>query len=177
MLAAFLKKLGFDLGGDTPGADSATLAAIAAPLAQLPPDEARYVAALAYLLSRVAHADHTLSDAERRSMEHIIAERAGIQTEEAAIVVSLATSQTMRVRGTEDLIVAREFARLASPAQKRSLIDCLFAVSASDSHIITAEDNEIRRIASEINLEHGEFVAVRGQYRAHLAVLSKDPTS
>lgn len=177
MLAGFLKKLGFEFGDASVEADSPTLAAIAAPLAQLPADEARYVAALAYLLSRVAHADHALSEPERASMERIIAERAGIPADEAAIVVSLATDQTLRVRGTEDFVVAREFARLATRAQKRALIDCLFAVSAADAHIITAEDNEIRRIASEIDLEHGEFVAVRGQYRAHLAVLNKDTSA
>jgi uncharacterized tellurite resistance protein B-like protein len=171
MLAALLRKLGFDGYEGAPSADDEPLQAIAAPLAQLPAAEARYVAAFAYLLSRVAHADHDLSDLERRAMEQIIVDRAGLPAEQAALVVGLATSQTMRVRGTEDFFVTREFARMATPAQKAALIDCLFAVSASDSNIITAEDNEIRRIASEIQFEHAEFVAIRGRYRAHLAVL------
>jgi uncharacterized tellurite resistance protein B-like protein len=171
MFAALLRTLGFDADEATSSAEAEPLQAIAATLAQLPAEEARYVAAFAYLLSRVAHADHDLSDLERRSMEDIIVHRAGLPAEQATLVVNLATSQTMRVRGTEDYLVSREFARLATPAQKTALIDCLFAVSASDSHIITAEDNEIRRIASEIQFEHAEFVAIRGRYRAHLAVL------
>jgi uncharacterized tellurite resistance protein B-like protein len=170
MLSALLKVLGFD-GGDSSSGDSESLEAIAAPLAQLPPAEARYVAAFAYLLSRVAHADHDLSDAERLAMEQIIVDRAGLPAEQAALVVGLATDQTMKVRGTEDFFVSREFAQVATPAQKAALVDCLFAVSASDSHIITAEDNEIRKVANEIHLEHAEFVAIRGKYRAHLAVL------
>jgi uncharacterized tellurite resistance protein B-like protein len=177
MLNAILKTLGFDVEVDeAPGAGDA-LDRMARALEAMPRAEARYVAAFAYLLSRVAHADHSLTDAERDAMERLIAERADLAPEQARIVIGLATAQSMAVRGTQDFVVTREFARLATPAQKRALIDCLFAVSASDASIITAEDNEIRRIASEIGVEHGEVVAIRQRYRDHLAVLRKPTDS
>jgi uncharacterized tellurite resistance protein B-like protein len=139
----------------------------------MPPVEARYAAAFAYLLSRVAHADHSLSDAERAAMERMIAERAELTPEQAKLVIELAAAQSLAVRGTQDFLVSREFNRVATDAQKRALVDCLFAVSASDASIITAEDNEIRRIASEIGVEHTDFVKIRLRYREHLAVLQK----
>jgi hypothetical protein len=37
------------------------------------------------------------------------------------------------------------------------------------------EDNEIRKVASELGLEHPEIIAVRSRYRDRLAVL-RQPT-
>lgn len=177
MLTAILKTLGFDIDASDAGEGDA-LGKVASALEAMPPAEARYVAAFAYLLSRVAFADHDLAESERKAMERLIAERAALDPAQARLVIDLATAQSMAVRGTEDFLVSREFARTATAAQKRALIDCLFAVSASDDSIITAEDNEIRRIASEIGIEHAEFVAIRHRYREHLAVLRKptDPS-
>ena len=91
-----------------------------------------------------------------------------------AIVTTLATSQMIHVRGTQDYLVTREFAGMASRDQKRALLDGLFAVSASDASIVTVEDNEIRRIASEIGLEHSDVVEIRQRYRDRLAVLKRE---
>jgi hypothetical protein len=36
---------------------------------------------------------------------------------------------------------------------------------------VTIEDNEIRRIANELKIEHGEYIAVRARHLDHLQVL------
>jgi hypothetical protein len=36
---------------------------------------------------------------------------------------------------------------------------------------VTIEDNEIRRIANELKIQHGEYIAVRSKHLQHLAVL------
>jgi uncharacterized tellurite resistance protein B-like protein len=79
----------------------------------------------------------------------------------------------IHVRGTEDYRVTQEFARIATRDQKRSLLDGLYAVCAADASIVTLEDNEIRRIASEIGLEHADVVEIRARYRDRLAVLKR----
>jgi uncharacterized tellurite resistance protein B-like protein len=170
VLAAILRKLGLDVEEQGAGA----LDAIADALAHMDPADARYVAALAYLLSRVAQADHDVTDDERVSVERILVERAGLAPDRAALVTALATSQMIHVRGTQDFLVTREFAAMASREQKRALLDGLFAVSASDASIVTVEDNEIRRIASEIGLEHADVVEIRHRYRDRLAVLKRE---
>lgn len=179
MWQTLLRTLGLDVedsaaAGAGAAADDA-LDPVARTLQEMEPADARYVAAFAYLLSRAAHADHHLADAERAAMERLIAERADLPPDRARLVVELATAQSMAVRGTQDFVVSREFARIATAAQKSALIDCLFAVSAADQAIITAEDNEIRRVASEIGVEHPEFVSIRQRYRDRLAVLQRRP--
>ena len=68
--------------------------------------------------------------------------------------MTLAGVQARRSGGTDDFVVTREFDRVASHEQKVALIDALFAVSSVDASIVTIEDNEIRRIANELKIEH-----------------------
>ncbi len=152
------------------------LGAIERALADLEPARARYLACFAYILSRVARADHEVADAESRLMAQIVAERGGLPLEQAALVVRIATREGLRHGGTEDFIVTREFAGLADREQKLALLDCLFAVSAVDRSIHTVEDNAIRQIASELRLEHSDFIAARSAHAEHLRVLKKETT-
>jgi uncharacterized tellurite resistance protein B-like protein len=171
VLAHILRKLGLDVEVDDGGSEA--LDAIADTLEHMDPAEARYIAAFAYLLSRVAHADHEVTEAEHASVARALVEHAELAPDRAAIVTALATSQMIHVRGTEDYRVTQEFARIATREQKRALLDGLFAVGAADASIVTIEDNEIRRIASEIGLEHADVVEIRARYRDRLAVLKR----
>jgi uncharacterized tellurite resistance protein B-like protein len=69
--------------------------------------------------------------------------------------------------------VTRKFDAIATHADKLALIDALFAVSSVDASIVTIEDNEIRRIANELKIEHAEYIAVRAKHLKNLAVLKK----
>jgi uncharacterized tellurite resistance protein B-like protein len=102
-------------------------------------------------------------------MTELVAEHGGLPGDQAGLVVRIATTQTLRHGGTEDFIVTREFERLATHEQKVALIDCLFAVSSTDQSIRTIEDNEIRRVASELKLDHSEYIRVRRAHVHHLA--------
>lgn len=147
------------------------LAEVEQALAGLEPRRARYIACFAYILTRGARADHVVTDGEMRAMERIVAERAGIGPEEATIVVRIARAHARKAGGTEDFLVTREFNTIATREQKLALLDCLFAVSSSDASIVTVEDNEIRRIANELKLEHADYIAARSQHRHNLEVL------
>jgi uncharacterized tellurite resistance protein B-like protein len=135
----------------------------------LDPTDARYLACFAYILQRVARADHVITDEESVLIDRLVAERGGLSPERAALVVRIARTEGLRHGGTEDFIVTREFARVATREQKLALVDCLFAVCASDASIRTVEDNEIRRVASEIKLDHADYINVRSAYAQHLA--------
>jgi len=167
---SILRWLGLDNGEDK-HLEVDSLGEIEKALTDLEPTQARYVAGFAYILSRVAGADHHISGAESSLMEQLVARRGHLAPEQAALVVRIAKAQTQRHRGTEDYIVTREFAALATREQKLALLDCLFAVSSTDSSIRTIEDNEIRRIASELKLEHVDFIAVRSAHTRHLEVM------
>lgn len=137
----------------------------------LNPQRARFLACFAYLLGRVARADHDVSESERTTMAGLVASRGGLTPEQVSLAVQIATAHGLKFGGTEDFLVAREFAALASREEKIALLDCLFAVSASDTSIATVEDNEVRRIASEINVGHDDFIAARARHAQHLEVL------
>ena len=174
MLATILRKLGLEVDVDDETSGVEALDTLENALSHVPPEEARRVAAFAYLLSRVAHADHEVSDAEREAMVRLLVDRARLAPEQAAIVIGLATSKIVHVRGTQDYLVSREVAARATVEEKRALIDGLYAVCAADGLISTVEDNDVRRVASEIDLEHHDVVDIRARYRGSLAVLKSE---
>jgi len=157
------------------GAETETVRRIVDALDRLDPGRARYVAAFAYNLSRVARADLQVSREETLAMERIVRELGGLPEEQAILVVQMAKSQTALFGGTENFLVTREYNRIASREQKLALLECLFAVSAADRSISTVEDNEVRKISRELQLEHSDFIAARSAFREHLAVLKQSP--
>jgi uncharacterized tellurite resistance protein B-like protein len=150
---------------------------ISAALESVPDERARVVAAFAYLLGRVAHADHALNEEEVAAMERHVIDVGQVAPAEARAVVAIARVQSHEFRGTEDFRVAQEFRAIATEAEKLALLRCLFAVSAADEDVVTAEDNEIRRISQELKIPHEAFVRARSTVRDRLAVLRRPTPS
>lgn len=146
-------------------------------LDRLEPERARQLAAFAYLLGRIAHADQHVSQEETRAMEGHVADEGQIPREQAMLVVGLAKTSNVLFGGTANFLVAREFDKLATYEQKLALIRCLFAVSAIEGRISVAEESEIQRIARELKVEHADLVKLRLAYRDHLPGLSPRPVS
>ncbi len=144
-------------------------------LENLPPEKARYVAKFAYILARVANADMKVSQAETEEMERIVERVGGLPPEQAVVVVHAAKTRNLVFGGTDNFLVTREFSKVATREQKLRLLDCLFAISAVEGDISSVEDNEIRQISRELQLEHRDYIAVRLRYRDHLAVLKGLP--
>ena len=161
---------------DSSSPDTETVRKIVDALDHMKPERARYIAAFAYLLSRVAHADMNISKEEPRALERIVKERGSLPEEQAILVVQMAKTQSLLFGHTENFLVTREFQKIAAREQKLALLDCLYAVSSADRSISTVEDNEIRKISRELHLSHQDFIAVRLRYRDYLAVLQKPST-
>lgn len=143
-------------------------------LDHLPDDRARFLAAFAYLLGRVAHADRHVSAEETRLMEALVQEQGELSHEQAMIVVQLAKTSNLLFGGTANFLVARELAALATYDQKLALMRCLFAVSAVDTWISTAEESEIHRIANELRIDPPDLTALRLSHRQYLPGVSRD---
>jgi uncharacterized tellurite resistance protein B-like protein len=173
---SILRFLKLDIAREgSPGtsAETDTVRKIASALDQMDPEQAKFIAAFAYLMSRVARADLILTPEEITVMEKIVMQQAGIPEAQAILVVQMAKTQNLLFGATENYLVTREFNKMATHQQKLGLIHCLFAVSAADYNIATIEDNEIAQIADELRIEHKDFIAVRSKFRDHLAVLKK----
>ena len=163
MLAALFRTLG--LGADAGTADETeTVSEIASVLSNVPPERARLLAAFAYLLGRVAFADHQVSAGEQAAMEQRLATTGDVSADQAHRLVNLAVKATGSHGAAEDYQVAREFESLASRDEKLQLLRALFIVSAQHG-ITTVEDNEISRIASALRLERADVIALRHEFR------------
>jgi len=169
---SILRWLGFqDAQAEDARQDIDAVRRISEALERLPPEQARFIAAFAYLLGRVASADREVSPEETRAMERLVMERTGLPEAQAVLAVQIARAQNQLFGSTEDFLVARQFATMATREQKLGLLDCLFSVSAADRSVTVLEDNEISRIVNELKLEHADLVAARLRYREYLSVL------
>jgi uncharacterized tellurite resistance protein B-like protein len=157
------------------GADTETVRRIAARLEQLPPERARFLAAFAYVLARVANADLRVSETETSAMEEAVARVAGLAPEETALAVEIAKSQARLLGGTENYVVTREFRRLSEREERMRLLDCLYAVAAADGTISAEESAEIDRIGEELGLERQEILGLRAARRDQLSALRDLP--
>jgi uncharacterized tellurite resistance protein B-like protein len=151
--------------------ETETVRKITGALDQLPLERARFIAAFAYVLSRVARADQTISPEEVRAMEQLVMQKGQLSEEQAIIVVQMAKTQSILFGGIEDFVVTREFNAIASSEEKRALLHCLYAVAAASGSISSMEDNEIRQIASELKIHHSEMIAIRLQFKEFLEIL------
>jgi uncharacterized tellurite resistance protein B-like protein len=144
--------------------ETATIRRIVARLEALPPDEARYLAGFAYVMSRAAHADLHISDEETRVMEQAVVELGGLDEAQAILVVQMAKVQARVHGGTEDFLVTREFSRLATEEQKLAVLRCCFLVGAADASISSDEASVVNQIARELDVERPKLNAVREEF-------------
>jgi uncharacterized tellurite resistance protein B-like protein len=161
------------------GVESQETAAGAAPLREtldaldhLEPERARFLAAFAYLLGRVAHADQHVSPEETRAMEALVQEEGQLSQDQAMVVTQLAKTSNLLFGGTANFLVALEFSALATYDQKLALARCLFAVSAADESISLPEESEIHRIVRELKIDHPDLVALRVSHSRYLPGVS-----
>ena len=177
---SILRLLGLqpDTASDTSSSrETETVRKIIQALDAMDREQARYIASFAYMLGRAAHADQEISEEETKAMETIVMELGQLPEEQAILVVQMAKTQNVLFGHTENFLVARELGKVATREQKIALLGCLFAVSSTDEDISSVEDREIRQIASELNLERKDFIAIRSTYRSHLSVLKKPENS
>ena len=137
-------------------------------LDHLEPERARYLAAFAYLLGRIAHADHEVTEEETRAMEALVQEQGQLSTDQAMVVVQLAKTSNRLFGGTANFLIARQFSEMATYDQKLALMRCLFAVSSTDDAISTAEEGELHRIAKELRIDPPDLLALRIAHQRQL---------
>jgi len=158
----------------TVAGDTDTVRRIVGELDQLDPIRARFLAAFAYVLSRVASADLHVSDVETARMVELLVRVGQLPEAQAVLVVEIAKSQNRLFGGTENFLVTREFRDIASDAEREVLLDCLFAVSAADDEVSGEEETQIWQIARELGFSHQEYIRVRMAYSDKRTVLRHD---
>lgn len=150
-------------------ADTEVVRRIAARLERLQPGKARYVAAFAAVLTRVAHADLRVTETEGDAMRRALERTADLGPEEAELAVEIARTQAADFGGTENYLATREFRAISDRMQRTQLLHSLYAVAAADGLVSPEESAEIRRIAEELGFAPEELTPIRARYRDHLS--------
>ncbi|HTO07692.1 MAG TPA: TerB family tellurite resistance protein [Myxococcota bacterium] len=174
-MRALRRLVGLEDRGANDARDTATVRRIARELDALPPAEARFLAAFAYVLARVARADLEISREETEQMLKLVREYSTLSEAQALLVVQMAKTQATALAGTENYLVTRQFKEMSNRAQRIDLLRCLFAVAAADNNISVVENNEITQIGEELGFDSREIAAVRAAYRDQLSVLKDVP--
>ncbi len=148
----------------TAAGDTATVRRIVARLEALPPDQARLVASAAYTLARAAHADMEITPEESAVIERELQAHDSIDEATAVLVAEMAKLQAKTVGGTEDYVVTREFAALATLEQKIDVVRACFVISAASGSISAEESAEVNEIAKELALDPGVVSGIRAEF-------------
>lgn len=167
--------LGLAVTADPAEREPESLRELGAKLSSLAPEDARFVAAFAYLLARVAGADLRTESGEREIIADRLGSLAGLERERALILADAAIAAAETHSASDDHLVARSYREMATDDERQRLVRCLYAVAAADSNITTPEDNEIFEIATEIGMGRSDVVALRAEFKEHLAVLRALP--
>ncbi len=146
-------------------------------LDRLEPERGRQLARFAYLLGRVALADRHASVEETQAMERLVAERAGLTSEQATVVVGLAKNSNKLFGGTADFAVVQEFAEAASYDETLALARCLFTIAAADATISLSEEGEIHRILNQLKIQPLDLAALRVEHGPLLPGRGRPPAS
>jgi len=145
--------------------ESATVRAILSQLEALDEPTARFIAAFAYVLARVAAADLEIDKEEEAAMERILLDLDTIEDQHVSLVLSIAREQARDHGGTEDYLATREFRNLSDRDDRIRLLRALLRVAAADGHVSEIESQEIVRIAGELDFNEDELKALRRDLR------------
>jgi len=149
--------------------DTATVRRIVSRLEALPPERARLVASAAYTLARAANADLDISDEETAVIEDALRTNGSLDEATAVLVAEMAKLQARTVGGTEDYVVTREFAKLATEQQRIDVLRACFVVAAANGSISAEESAEVNEIANELQLDPATVNRVRSEFHELLS--------
>jgi uncharacterized tellurite resistance protein B-like protein len=141
---------------------------IVARLETLPPEQARLLASMAYVLARAAYADLNISEIETTAMEKELTD-AGLDQPQAVLVVEMAKMQEMAIGGTSDYLVTREFREHSTPEQRLGLLRACYHIAVADESITSMENATLVEIASELDISHDEAAEVRAEFADKLS--------
>lgn len=172
---SLLRFLGLGGSKTERGNEPQSLIELSTELEALPEEEARFVAAFAYLLARVAGADLRIEESEIATIAERLESFGGVSTAQSQILAKSAVRASETHSASDDHLVARAFADISGEEDRRRLLRCLYAVAAADQNISTREDNEIFEVASAVGVPREEVVALRSEFRSYLGSLKALP--
>jgi uncharacterized tellurite resistance protein B-like protein len=122
----------------------------------IPETELRKLSLAGGLMAQVAQVDQEVTEDEFDIIAQALQTDWGISEEAATLVTEVAVSEASA--DLDFFRLTREFTTSTAEAERIRFLDVLFAVAKADGHLSLAENNEIRRIASSLNLIRQQFI-------------------
>jgi uncharacterized tellurite resistance protein B-like protein len=155
-------------GTSSVSGDTEAVRRIVSRLETLPPDRARLLAAMAYILARAAYADMDISDEETEAIEAEM-RSSGLDDSQAVLVSEMAKLQEKTMGATSDFLVTREFREVATEEQRLTVLRACYHVCAADDSISGTESAILDQIASELQIDRAQASAIRSQFADKLS--------
>ncbi len=127
-------------------------------------EEARYLAAFAYLLCRVAYADGVISRVETERMSSIMCDFSSLTPKQSDLVIKLAQNENFQADAETGRKVSAIFAEMAPLRARTDFIGCLYAVAAADEKVFGVEDESVMAIGLELGVSDEAVQRVRAAY-------------
>jgi uncharacterized tellurite resistance protein B-like protein len=132
-------------------------------LEALPPEQARLLAGIAYILARAANADLNISDVETAAMENEL-QAVGLDLSQAVLVVEMAKLQERTSGETSDYLATREFRERSTAEQRLGVLRACYRIARADDSIGSEEGATLNQIASELGFTREEASAIRAEH-------------
>jgi len=121
-------------------------------LESLDRDTADYLKTLAFVMYRVADADHNVSEQEVRRMESILVEHASLSLPEAVLTVEIARHCREMADCAGSYDASRRLRTRLSSDDRCRLRSFLASVAEADGRVRQTEKDAIRQISTELGL-------------------------
>ncbi len=142
---------------------AATVRRVISNLNHLEPETARYLAGLAFILTRVADADERILPDETRRIEAILNQYTSLNEDQAVLMTEIARHQVDMADSADAYQVSRELRAATSQEQRRSMLCSLFTVALADGNLSAVERTAITQIASELGFHREEVELTQSQ--------------
>jgi uncharacterized tellurite resistance protein B-like protein len=166
---SFLRFLGAQPAASAPAerpqleSETEAVRRIVARLETLPPETARSLAGMAYVLARAANADMSISEVETAAMVQELS-ASGLDEAQAVLVVEMAKLQELTTGGTSDYLVTRDFREHSTMEQRMALLRACYHIAAADDSITSMENSTLVEIASELDISRDEAAPIRAEF-------------
>lgn len=156
--------------------DERLLAAVRAHLPSADVSTQRIVAAVAGLLSCVAYADRTYSDAEAAKIRAELSRVHGLTPDAVDALERVLRAELVGLAMAGDQLWCRELVELGDRELRIEVLEVLVELAASDAEFTLAETNLLRRVATALGLAQTDYDALQARHRDKLSVLRREPT-
>ena len=123
--------------------------------------------ATAALFVEMIRVDFEVTDEERASLEQEVRAALDLGNEETEEIIQLAEKES--AEAVELFQFTRLIDRAFAPAQKIELVERLWRLAFSDSHLDKHEEHLVRKVADLLHVPHKDFIGAKLRVKAERA--------